>query len=521
MKFVLRMAWRDSRASRRRLLLCALSVAFGVAALVALGSFSAGLERAVRTEAKGLLGADLVVATRAPMPDDLTSRLDKMGLARASDRSFSSMMAFPTAGGALRLVQVHAMEGAFPFYGRLLADPADAVERFRRGGNVVILEAALLNQFNARIGDQVRLGRTLFTIIGSLRTLPGETFGANLFAPRALIPRAALPSTGLSGTGSLARHSVALRLAPGTDAERVAGGLWAEFPNEHLSISTAEGKEKDLGRTLTHIYVFLNLVGFIAVMLGAIGLASSLHVYVRQKIPSIAVLRCLGAGAGRCLGVYLVQGMALGVFGALCGAAGGVVLQFALLTALGGLLPYRVEFFVAWPEVARGMGAGLALCALFTLWSLLPVRRVPPLAALRAAEAEKPVRTGDPLRAAAGALIAAGVVALAIGQTHSLRVGLGFAAMLGAGFAVLAGAAQAVSWAARRLPLRRLPYTLRQGVANLHRPNNLTVLLLLSLGLATFLSMTVYLARSTLVREIGEAGSGGQDQPDVFRRPGR
>jgi putative ABC transport system permease protein len=509
-KFILKMAWRDSRASRRRLLLCALSVAFGIAALVALGSFCAGLGRAVRTEAKGLLGADLVVATRAPMPADLRSHLYTLGIERSTDQTFSSMMAFPTAGGALRLVQVHAIEGGFPFYGKLVADPGEAAGRLRGGGNVAIVEEALLNQFDAKVGDKVRLGRSLFTVVGALKTLPGETFGASLFAPRALIPRGALAATGLTGLGSLARQSVALRLAPGTSAEGIAEGLWARFPNDHLSIATAEGREKDLGRALTHIYAFLSLVGFIAVLLGAIGLASALHVYVRQKIPSVAVLRCLGAGAGRCFGVYLVQGLVIGVFGALCGAVGGVALQFALLAGLGRLLPYRVSFFVAWPEVARGMASGLVLCALFTLWSLLSVRRVPPLAALRAAEAERPDRTADPWRTAVGALIAAGVVGLAIGQTHSIRLGLGFAAMLGLGFGALAGVAQAVAWAARRVSLRRFPYPFRQGVANLHRPNNLTVLLLLSLGLATFLSMTVYLARSTLLAEISQAGLAGR-----------
>jgi putative ABC transport system permease protein len=508
--FILKMAWRDSRASRRRLLLCALSVAFGIAAQVALGSFSAGVERAVRTEAKGLLGADLVVTTRSPMPADLLRTLDTIGIERSGDRSFSSMMAFPTADGALRLVQVHALEGGFPFYGKLVAEPADAGERLRSGGNVAILEAALLSQFNAKVGDQVRLGRSLFTIIGALKTLPGETFGASMFAPRALIPAGSLAATGLSGSGSLARQSVALKLASGADSAKVEAGLWARFPNQHLSIATSQGRERDLGKALTHIYVFLSLVGFIAVLLGAVGLASALHVYVRQKIATVAVLRCLGAGAGRCLGVYLVQGLALGAFGAVAGAAGGVALQFALLAALGKLLPFSVPFFVAWPEVARGMGAGLTLCALFTLWSLLPVRRVPPLAALRAAEAEKPGASPDPWRGAVAMLIGVGIVALAIGQAHSIRVGLGFAAMLAVGFGVLAGAGMAVAWAARRVPLRGFPYPFRQGVANLHRPNNLTAVLLLSLGLATFLSMTVFLARSTLLREIGEAGAAGR-----------
>src|ERR1700690_2273774 len=108
--FVLKMAWRDSRATRRRLLLCAASVVFGIAALVALGSFSAGLGRAVRAQAKGLLGADLIVTARAAPSGAALERLHALGTAEATDQTFSSMMIFPTAGGAARPVQVHPLE---------------------------------------------------------------------------------------------------------------------------------------------------------------------------------------------------------------------------------------------------------------------------------------------------------------------------------------------------------------------------------------------------------------------------
>jgi putative ABC transport system permease protein len=51
--------------------------------------------------------------------------------------------------------------------------------------------------------------------------------------------------------------------------------------------------------------------------------ASAIHVYVQQKIPTVAVLRCLGATARQAFSVYLVQGVALGIFGAIVGATLG------------------------------------------------------------------------------------------------------------------------------------------------------------------------------------------------------
>jgi putative ABC transport system permease protein len=511
MKFVLRMAWRDSRASRRRLALFSLSIVFGIAALVALGSGSASLARAMRVQAKGLLGADLILTSRAPFSVGLERALAALGGAEARDDSLASMMVFPSDGGAARLVEVRAMEGDFPFYGDFVTEPADAAARLRRGEPVVILEETLANQFGVKPGDSVKLGQSVFTVAGALRKLAGESAAVATFAPRALIPRRALPAAGLTGPGSLVRHRVALRLPPGADPEAIAAGLRRQFPDERFGVETAASRERELGSALTNVYHFLNLVGFIALLLGAIGVASAIHVHVRQKIPTVAVLRCLGASAGQAFAVYLIQGIGLGLLGAIAGAVLGVALQQALPAVLKDWLPFPVEFFIAWAAVGRGMAAGFLICVLFTLLPLLAVRRVSPLTALRslAAETDGPGRF-DPWRLALAGLIALAVAGFAYQQTGSRRLGVGFAAALALGLAAFAGLAQAVAWAARRWPPRRLPYVVRQGIANLHRPNNRTVLLLVSLGLGSFLILTLYLARSTLLAEVGEAGGAGR-----------
>ena len=59
--FIPKMAWRDSRASRWRLLLFSISITLGIAALVALGSFRRSLAQAIDEQARTLIGADLIV----------------------------------------------------------------------------------------------------------------------------------------------------------------------------------------------------------------------------------------------------------------------------------------------------------------------------------------------------------------------------------------------------------------------------------------------------------------------------
>jgi putative ABC transport system permease protein len=514
MTFILKMAWRDSRASRRRLVLFSLSIVTGIAALVAIGSFSTNLRRGVEDQTKALLGADLTVTTRAAPSPDLRTYLDALGGEQAHERMFSSMLVFPK-GGLTRLVQVRALEGEFPFYGEFVTEPADAPERLRKGGDVVILEESLLQQFQAKVGDTVKLGRSDFTIIGAVRKVPGESPALALFAPRAYIPMSALEQTGLDAGGPLMRYRTALKLPPTRDAEEIALEMRQKFRGpQRPELDTVERRKREMGRALTNIYAFLSLVGFIALFLGAIGVASAIHEYVRQKLPTVAVLRCLGATARQAFAVYLVQGLALGALGAILGAGLGVVMQLALPHLLKGYLPLDVSFFIAWPAVLRGMGAGLVICLLFTMLPLLTIRRVSPLMALRSAFMERGRAAPDPWRIAIGVAIVVSVAGFAYWQTGSARIGLGFTGMLALSFGVLAGIAQGLAWLARRWFPRRMPYVVRQGVANLHRPNNRTVLLMLALGLGTFLILTLFLARTSLLREIEAAG--GEDRPNIM-----
>ena len=510
MTFILKMAWRDSRASRKRLLLFSLSVVLGIAALVAIGSFTVNLRQAIDDQAKGLLGADLVVTSRTEFSAPVLEHLAAIGGEQSRTREFSSMLVFQSANDAARLVQVRAVEANFPFFGEFEAVPADAPAELRTGKQVVILEETLLTQFGVKVGDPVKLGQAVFTIAGALKNVPGETAAISTFAPRAFIPFGTLEATGLADRESITRHRVLVKLPAGRDAEMIEREMRVRFLGERLQYSTVAERKRNLGAALTNIEGFLNLVGFVALFLGAIGVASAIHVYVRQKINTVAVLRCLGASAWQSFSVYVVQGLALGVFGAVLGAGLGLGLQLLLPVLLKGMLPFDVNFFISWAAVGRGMGAGLVICFLFTLLPLLAVRRVSPLVALRSAFIERTGAASDPWRLILGAVIIAAVTTFATWQTRDWKIGVGFTVALSVGFGVLAGLAQVVAWAARKFVPRGLPYVVRQGIANLHRPNNRTVLLLLALGLGTFLILTLYLTRTTLLNQIDLAGEGSR-----------
>lgn len=78
LKFVFKLAWRETRASRRRLSLLVGSVAAGVAALVAINGFTDNLRTSVSAQAKALLGADVAISGRKAFPDQIERLVDTL-----------------------------------------------------------------------------------------------------------------------------------------------------------------------------------------------------------------------------------------------------------------------------------------------------------------------------------------------------------------------------------------------------------------------------------------------------------
>ena len=505
------MAWRDSRGSRRRLLLYLSAMVLGVAALVAIGSFGDNLSAAVDAEARTLLGADLSFESRQPFSEKAEALIDSVGGDQSRRISFSSMAYFPKSGGT-RLATVRGIEGEYPYYGAVETEPAAAARDYRAEGGALV-DNTLMEQFGAAVGDSVRVGRRRYRIAGRLLQTPRESALVSLVSPRIYVPMAQLDTT-LLAQGSRAEYEVYFKFAGDRDVQALLEKEAPRLRALDLRTTTVAEASEDWSRGLTNLYRFLNLVGFVALLLGSLGVASAVHVYVKKRIETVAVLRCLGAKAGLTFRIYLVQAAVMGLVGAALGCALGVALQFLIPRVLADFLPVPVNVFLSWPSLALGLGIGVGVTLLFALLPLLGVRRVSPLLALRSSFVENEGAQRDPLRWLVYTLLAAGITVFALAQAPFWEVGLGYAAGLFAVFGALALVAKAIVWATRRFAPASWSYPWRQGLANLHRPGNQTAVLMLSLGLGTFLILSMVLVQRTLLDQI-ELSSDGENQPNL------
>lgn len=516
------MAWRDSRRNRSRLFLFISSIVLGIAALVAIDSLGDNLRDNIDQQAASLIGADLQISSGKPVSDSIKTLLDSLGDQRSEQRSFASMIYFPASRGT-RLVQIKALEGAFPYYGALETTPAAAALQFRNQ-QAALVDKTLMLQYNARIGDSVKVGNILFAIAGILQKAPGQTGFASSIAPIVYIPLSYLEKTGLSQKGSRISYSYFFKYNRSVNIGKLVTDLEPRLRREGLNYDTVESQKADTGRSFSDLTSFLSLVGFIALLLGCVGVASSIHIYIREKIATIAVLRCLGMKANAAFVIYLLQIAGIGLIGSVAGAILGATIQQVLPGVLKDFLPVDITTALSWPAIGKGILLGMGISVLFALLPLVSLRTISPLNTLRISY-EEGVARREPLKVFVYGLIVLFILVFTYFQLHDWRETLFFVAGLGAAFFLLMGLALLVMRLIRRFFPAGWRYVWRQGLANLYRPNNQTAILIVSIGLGTAFICTLFLIQAILINRVSLSASGNQPNMVLFdiqqaQRPG-
>ena len=497
------LAWRESRTARRRLLLYMSSISLGVAALVAIDSFSANIVQSVKDQSRAIMGGDVSFNSRRPFPpatDSLFDSLSRHGISFARVTTFPSMAVVPRTTGT-RFVQVRGVTDNYPFYGEIITEPAGRWALLHQGANAIV-DPALLTSLNARVGDTLRLNFGTFTIIASIKDIPGAVGIGEMLGPRVFIPAKYIAETQLLVFGSIAERTVLAKLPPREDPDKFIKPLKPRLDREQVRSRTVTQSEMATADAIESLSSFIGIVGLVALLLGGIGVASGVRAFVARKIDTVAVLRCLGASSGQVLAIYVTQAAAMGLIGAAAGAALGVAIQFLLPGALTQLLPVDVQVTLVPSAVLTGLAVGGWIALIFALRPLLALRNVSPLQTLRR-DTDADVlrmRWSDAPRIVVNVALILSVVLIALMRAQTAEQALWISAATGLAILALAVSAAFLTWSARKGLRTRWPYVVRQGVANLYRPGNQTRAVTLALGFGAFLISTLYLVQSNLLR---------------------
>jgi putative ABC transport system permease protein len=509
LSWLLKMAWRDSRKNRGRLLLFISSIVLGIAALVAIKSFGDNLKQQLENEAKALLGSDLEIESRMPIPAHIEKLIDSLGLTTSREVNFASMVQFLPDSGT-RLVNVRAVEPAFPFYGMLETYPDTAAKNFVASGQA-LADNALMLQYMSIAGDSIAVGNKHFELAGSVLQVPGQSGIAATVAPPVFIPYNQVEATGLLQKGSRLNYRLYVKFPDRFGKKDYETLLKPVLEKEDLRFDDVDERKENLGRAFDDLGRFLNLTAFMALLLGCIGVASSVHIYMKEKVSSVALLRCLGASGKTGMGIFMVQIALMGLAGAAIGATLGIGVQYLLPKIFEGLLPVEVEPVISWAAIWQGIATGLLASFLFSLFPLLTIRRISPLKAIRSSY-EPLVR--DPWRYAAFAGIVLFVMGFAWLQLRTFSNAVFFTLGIGVAFGILAAFAQFIIFLVRRFLPVRSSFIWRHGLSNLYRPNNQTLILVITIGLGSMLITTLMLTQRLLLDKV-KITSSGANRPNM------
>jgi putative ABC transport system permease protein len=525
MNFVLRMAAREARASARRLFFFFLSIAVGVGAMIALGSVIQSVRAALLKESKNITAADLLIWADRPYSDNaryiVEEKLAKHGASETTRSVESTAMARPAhgAGKATTMVELRAVEPAFPLYGRMELAGGVPYSHDLLKNRGALVRPEILTRLGVRVGDRIRIGEAGFEIRGVVIREAGRSLSMFTLGPRVFIDYADLEATGVLEYASRVRRQILVRVGE----EKLQDLVWdleGALANEFVRVRSYKEAGDQLARRLNRGESYLSLAGLTILILGGVGVWSVVRVFVAQKLPSIAVLKCVGATTRQVLAIYVAQVLFLSAAGCLLG------LGLARLVVLWipywlGLDVRDVEYGLTLSSVAQGMGIGLLVSILFSLIPLLHVRLVRPLSLLRP-ESSSSVPRGtlrerfsrlDRMQLGAGALLVLALVGVASWQAESLVIG----AYVSGTFIALVVALHFTGSLLIRMvaPLSRSArFPLRHAVLNVSRPGNQTRVILLAVGVGFCFVLTIRGIQANLLEQF--AVELRQDAPDLF-----
>ena len=504
MQFVFNLTFREIRSSWRRLLFFFLCIAIGVGSVVALRSLIQNLGQAVGGDARALLTADIEISSTSDFsPTEIAlieQAISGSKIVEAQNETINtSLMTRPTdeANENLSFIELKGIAEGFPLVGNFVLSNGQPFDFKLLENNGAIVQAILLEDLNVKIGDKIRIGETDFQIRATFDDEPGGTGGGFRTGSRVFVEKKAFDEAEITKNSGRVRRQILYRTSD--NPTELAKNLREALKGTTLRVRSYRESQENLNEQFAKTENYLSLTGLLILVLGGVGVWNVARVFVEQKQKTIAVLKCLGAGANKIIAVYLLQILALGFIGSLFGV---FLAQCALWLAQNRFaadLPEKLSYTVPLSAALQGILLGVLISLLFSALPLLQVRNIKPNLLLRDETGEK-LRRLDWTKFIFGAIFLGGLLGLAVWQAGSLMVGAFFLVALGLTTGILYLAAVMLT-----LILKRTKnfgsFAVSQAINSLYRPGNQTRIILLAVGLGAFVVLAVQSLQTNLVRE--------------------
>ncbi len=501
----LRFALREFRGGLKGFRVFFACLALGVAAIAGVGALTDALLDGLRTESRALLGGDAEVRVfqqeanaeqRAyfEQAGDVSSLMRMRAMARAS------------RSGERTLVELKAVDGAYPLYGEMALTPeANRASLFQKEVSHwgAVIAPTLAERLRIGVGDEVLIGDAAFTVRALLEKEPDRANEGFQLGPTAMIGLEAMDDTGLIRVGSLVNYHYRIRMPEETDTKAWVEQTNERFADESWRVRDHSNSAPGIRNFVNRMGMFLTLVGLTALVVGGVGVGNAVRAYLDSKTETIAILKVLGAEGALIFRIYLAQVMGLALVSIVAGLLIGAGIPLLFTEALSDQLPISPEGGIHLGTLVTASAYGFLITLAFAVWPLARAREIPAARLFRSLIA--PERRLPELKYIAviiGSIAA--IIALAIGLNPLKALAAGFAAAAAGSLLLLRFTGWLIQKAAARMPRFKRP-GLRIAIANIHRPGSATGPVVLSLGLGFTLFAVIALVEGNLNLQVAES----------------
>src|SRR5437667_2227986 len=425
-----------------------------------------------------------------------------------------------TGRGAPILVSVKGADlTVYPFYGRLELEPAGT----RLDENSVAASDDLLLRLNTTVGDFVGIGNNKFRIAARIAKEPDRMTTGFTLGPRVLFTREGLSRAGIVIPGSRITERLLLKLRPDADLEATKKELSGIF-GRRARITDYTETNPQLTRALDRATRFLSLISLIALIVAGLGVGATMQSHLRQKMPNIAFMKCVGGRSDHIVSIYIAQALIIGCAGSLIGVLLGAFAQAEFARLVSRYFDIAVILVWPWTAMLKAVAASLATVFLFALPALVAISEVKPALILRKEVSGETLAPGQPRQpqrvrrsVVAAALIAIGLWGIAVWVGSSIKYATVFAAILIGSLLVLGSLGGILLHGIRRLSqfqIIRRSAVLRHGIANLYRPGAHATAILASLSIGVMVTLSIYFLQNSLLEEVRLTAP--PDTPNLF-----
>ncbi|MHB8481672.1 MAG: ABC transporter permease [Nitrospiria bacterium] len=503
MTFVLKMVKQEISTSWRHFVFFLFCVILGVGSIVGVGSISDQIESSVFKEAKGLLGGDIQIELNHPLSPEglnLVKELEAQGIKNLSVQEMIAMASNPL-NSTTQLVELKAVGEGYPFYGTLILDPPVASGLFPQS-HLAWVEEPLLIRLEIRVGDEIKLGEIRLRVAGVIKKEPDRMTGAFSLGPRVMISEGSLKASGLIQPGSRVRYGYLLQVPPDRSIPQTVLKLKNALSDEKATIESYTDAQPRLRRFLNNLTVYLGFIGLISLFIGGVGVGNSIHAYLKEKMNTMGILKCLGTPSQTLFYIYFLQTLVMGILGSLVGAGAGLFLHAVFQEMLKSILPQTLSYFFPYLAILKGMLVGLLVVLLFSLVPLFKIKNLRPNMVLRRdIPGALPGKIGSGHRWVIGAVLFS-LLMFIYWQAGSLRVGATFTGVFLVSVIFLKLAAGvSLKWIKNLNPRS---FAIRYGMANLNRPGQFVQPVIFSIGLGLTVICAIFIIGTGLAQQVSD-----------------